>query len=790
MYTSGFKVIQTISLALLLILTACSSFVGISPMTPSSEGIVSTKKPLMEASPTFTDLSPTEDINLTDTPQLPAIPSATATHTSTEIPQPSHPLLPAPVIQDVSSVITVENAKNLTRLTSLGEGDSLNMCLSPDESLIVVGTSNGVLIVDSVTFEKLMFLPTAMPAERISFIKEGRELTARDEDEGYVWSFPDGKEVAHVRFRCAEKSDWNCYYNTIPSNDLRYFFTVYEEPGVYRSSDGEKLYAIDKSINSPKISPNGEYIAVATEENAIMLMRFATGELIGTIQETGFLYFSPDGKTLANTSKNKVSFWSIPNLDLLGSVKSYGASGLFYSPDSSLIAVISRSQGTFCIVRAEDYSVITTLSGKNLTFSNDSRVVAVADGYGGVRLYNVNEDRTKLQLVNTITGESYMVFSEDNTKILVDVDRSGKPLDKIVIYDLVSGETVDIGSYPTTSIHDMSSAVWLPSLDTFGILACGSDFDCHPAILDLKTGSVIDFFDLSTKLGKYQEIEFAPNSEYIVSVQGNNYINIWDVTLNGYLPIPFEAKDWEQRNSFPFISISPDSSKIYLSTAFHETYLIDSSNYSSTLLFGNKKYFFPDNGYVGTTDGSDVIIIGPAKNEVNRFSATNISIDYNASRNLLATLSKDGVSIWDLSDIDQENLLFTGVVSDSSRDYYIGDVKFSPDGKYVAAHESLNMYSENVRVWNTSDGTLVLQYGHNYHCDFAFSSDSSMIAVSVAGFEENALFILEISTEAVVYSSERKDCRGMWPQKLTFSPDGKYLAIICGHGFPQIWGIP
>ena len=107
---------------------------------------------------------------------------------------PDYLTIPAPVIPAVSGSITVENASQLTRLVALGEGDLINLQMSPDGRYVLVGNSNGILVLDAATLERVNFLQSTMKPEEIYFFDNGSKVAALDyyHVRGHVWTFPEG----------------------------------------------------------------------------------------------------------------------------------------------------------------------------------------------------------------------------------------------------------------------------------------------------------------------------------------------------------------------------------------------------------------------------------------------------------------------------------------------------------------------------------------------------------------------------------------------------------------------
>lgn len=288
----------------------------------------------------------------TATPSI--IPSPTPTLTFTPIPSPTttptptRPSIPAPTVPEVSATISVENGNRLTYLTSYGEGDLLSMQVSPDEKLLVFGTTNGVLILDAKTLERIRFLPTRVKPYHISFIDNGTKLSARDCYQGYVWTLPDGVEISHVTFIWMEPRVWFPVRNldgctSFPDQKWEYAFGYSKsEPkaGLYRLSDQEIIYTVDVQIDTYSISPENDLVALSSGEK-IFVIQYQDGKVLTEIPESGAqsLFFYPDGEIFAAVFSNQIKFWRVDDFQLLGEVKVYDVLSTFFSPDNSILVI-------------------------------------------------------------------------------------------------------------------------------------------------------------------------------------------------------------------------------------------------------------------------------------------------------------------------------------------------------------------------------------------------------------------------------------------------------------------
>lgn len=806
----------------ILLISACTPILSRTVDNPPNDAISSPSETPILTKPTSSEpvLASTSTSISTETVTPNSIPTPTPAPTSR--PTSTRPLLPAPVVPNVSSVISTENASRLTRLVSLGEGDLLNLQLSPDETQLIIGTSNGILVVDPFTFEKANFLPTAMPTEEISFVDGGTKITAKDEKQGHVWSWPDLNEIWHGKFPTIDLIEPNNTSQIYPSDDFEFVFSEqhyfkwltypsYKESysdalsGLLRTNDGSVQYLTEYKVKYFSSSPNNEYSALATVNNELVLIQYQDGKVLNEIQEPGIksVQFSPDGKSLIGIFNNQIKFWSIPDLVLLSSINAYGSYRLTYSPDNSILGFVS--EGTIRLIRTQDNQLINAYSGASLTFASDSKSISIAKGNGLVSLYKFNEDRSKAELIDTVGSSVYFqnmgnytfnagIFSGDNSKLLV-IKMAGAPFQGsqagVIVYDVLTGGSLDIPFDLSNDIFSVVSAIWLPNIQSYGMILCKELSSCHLAILNVETGTIDRYFN-EDDWGRwaYTALKFSPNGDLLISAQGNNFVYAWDIRNSGYWKLPIEKGNRESLGYLTNLSINftPDNSSIHYFDPFFNNYLINTSDFSVTSMPYGERYFYPGENLIGVTDGALVRILrGKFKYQTNSFSAKNTSLDYNPAKKMLATVSNEGISVWDLSDLESEILLFTDKVARG--DWYPGEVSFSPDGYYVAAHDKQDQYNNKISVWNSIEGSRIFQFGYGYGNNFAFSADSKMIAVSSHGGQRTSVSILDLASGQSLFSTGNWFCEGSQP-KLAFSPDGKYLAVLCSYAYPQIWGIP
>src|SRR5262249_21863259 len=108
---------------------------------------------------------------------------------------------------------------------------------------------------------------------------------------------------------------------------------------------------------------------------------------------------------------------------------------------------------------------------------------------------------------------------------------------------------------------------------------------------------------------------------------------------------------------------------------------------------------------------------------------------------------------------------------------YLSAIRFSPDGRYLAAAE----LEGPLRVWDLVDEKEVWQVPHsNYRfTTLAFSRDGRLLA---SGGYESAIQIWETTTGKEVCP---QNAIHSWPRGLALTPDGRYA--VMGSAEPALW---
>ena len=114
----------------------------------------------------------------------------------------------------------------------------------------------------------------------------------------------------------------------------------------------------------------------------------------------------------------------------------------------------------------------------------------------------------------------------------------------------------------------------------------------------------------------------------------------------------------------------------------------------------------------------------------------------------------------------------------------LGEVAFSPDGKYIATHY------DSVRLWDLRSGTKVWEM-LTTEDEVAFRPDGEYLAISINNIAGDRVSIREVpSGREVAYTGvDGTSVKATEVHAIAFSPDGRYLAIGVDHPYTWLWDL-
>ncbi len=158
------------------------------------------------------------------------------------------------------------------------------------------------------------------------------------------------------------------------------------------------------------------------------------------------------------------------------------------------------------------------------------------------------------------------------------------------------------------------------------------------------------------------------------------------------------------------------------------------------------------------------------------------AVAWSPDGNFVATSSSLGVWIYDTRRFSQEPVLLQGQPG-----AYFFDVTFSPDGKLLAASDSLStthVWSmETLHAGMAEEATLIAPNSWSFG-SVAFSPDGTLLAHDNQHGQGSRIYFWNTKTRQELPYFQGTDARD-----ITFSPDGKLLAEADFGGYAQIWDV-
>ncbi|MBN1536938.1 MAG: WD40 repeat domain-containing protein [Anaerolineales bacterium] len=339
---------------------------------------------------------------LTPSPTDTSTPTATSTPTETPTPTPEL-LVPAgmPLPSDIPFII-VENAANVSGLTSWQEQVINYISWLPASDSLGVATTNGIAIYNVQNQTQTSFIDTGEGLVNFAFSPGGTWLATShrlgDDQSGFtgyfhIWrspkwdswgAFGDSRPVSAVAFSPSDylmaaaftSTDyWGNsvdFYNTLTWEVTQTLYTgtvleiAYSASGgtlasvpdryainIWDTKSGDLLYKLPTSftgaINCLTFSPNGDILATGHYDGSIRIIDAKTGQSLKNMSTTGIvesLVFSPDGHILAtgeSYDSTAVKLWRVETGELLRTLEghTHGVDFVTFSPDGKFLASAS-----------------------------------------------------------------------------------------------------------------------------------------------------------------------------------------------------------------------------------------------------------------------------------------------------------------------------------------------------------------------------------------------------------------------------------------------------------------
>jgi len=606
-------------------------------------------------------------------------------------------------------VITPENADRLTQQKQLGMGQALDTPLfSPDGKWLFQATTTGVFAFDTASYTGGRLLA---PYSTLPFYDKIMDLS------------PDGKTL-------------------VMGSDL-----VAVDSGKRLSSPDAKSAHAWAAVFSPDgaLLARGYFADPAGAKPQVGVWRAVDGSLLQTMDvgTRGELAFSTDGQLLSIQSEllDEPSF-EIFNVQRGEHITSWTGQRTFFLPGNRLAI---ESDGVVRIYDLETGVSKQAFYGKFAATSPDGKLLALLN-FGQFKVYNIADE----QLLGTVDAGSAAVdkailrFSPDGKTLAVYTARyvGGGHTDALALWRVAGGSLIKKMDQPSDLFSFSPDGKSLAVTNPLGATQ----------IIATADGS------LSATAGAYHSkvtsVAFLPGGrQLVVAAAGDNQLH------TSFFPGDYQP---------PLLFYQVDSGDLYKTQPAAE--------HNATLAFSTDgKLYVPDDlrDLPSIKDSGNITSVAffPDRKK--------LAIGYYNNRD-------NSLSVWDLS---QKTLLLHA----SNLPGVVCSLDFSPDGQRLALafFTHLDATSRSyVRVWDaTADGGFIKDlYTDREVSKVKYSPDGRLIAAG--GLD--GVFVLDASNGTLLFSVDESVLgydmtETVDAQPLSFSPDGRLLAIGLKNGTLELW---
>ena len=450
-------------------------------------------------------------------------------------------------------------------------------------------------------------------------------------------------------------------------------------------------------ITNIAFSPDGNAVVGVSRHGYIQnqVWSIITKEKIATFSAlggtVGAVAFSPNGKTIATGVETRIRIWDVETEQELIRMESEDfINTISFSHDGALIAVAGRD-GLVKVWEVNTGQLINTFRHdayvKSIAFSPTENILASGGGDTTVKLWNAITG-TEIYTIQSSGRIGAVAFSPDG-KTLAWTGGGPYKLPAIHLWDMATQSFVAVYEIPAN--NPINSLAFSPDGKTL-VTVDGRFFD-SVKVWDINTGNTIDLGHIGLT-----PISFSADST-MLATGGTRGAKLWDVnTGTNVANIPINPG-----SSVTHASFSPDGRTLAYRVSWEKfTRLWDVTTQTQTGIIENPSVdywsFSPDGKILASAAGRiitlwDVATGRPIATLEGHLYTIN-SVIYSPDGNTLASASLIGntIRLWDIA--TKQNIeTFEG----NSR-----YAAFSPDGTMLVFHKS----NVGVKVWNRMTRTM------------------------------------------------------------------------------------
>jgi WD40 repeat protein len=663
-------------------------------------------------------------------------PTQTPTQTSTA----------APVMR--FEKISPNNVGYLELITSAGYGELFSLQNSPSNKHIVLGTTNGVLVLNPKTLTQTSFMPMSVKPFSITFLDGEKKILAADywptdyydllkvKRMAYLWDFPKGELLGIYGYECPFENgkETDCHLFATEDPSFIYIVTTkktYIERSIPVPSFLQTLNSGFPNIDSEILfdSPASNIIIAPQSQNAIFYVdeKLVTVEAKSSkiIQEVKYPVVSSMGflseRKFFTFRSGAFAIWNMGEETPTGNIQ---ISDILETQVENNLLLLSTGKNVL-LINIDNAKTILTIPGKFASFSKDTQTILVDSGYGNVEIYNSIDNGVSYVKEHHLVGQGFTIsehhfaYSPDNNFAIMSTGRQLTTR----IYNLNTGSLTSEYSmkYPggyQTGYAPIRNAVWVEPRKSFLGLAGINNELKYPLIEFTEDGyhpvlnSTINALEL--------DATFSSDSKFLAFLIGDE-VYVWDI----------------ESFHLNFVDI--------LKRRNHEDYNGLSGTFNDQLI-----RFSPDNELLGIRDynGDQYFYELPSFIKTQR----TFKLPKRMEENNFHSYIMEGCGPFS---IEVENYSFS-------------------NGPYFLVNK-LNSEKHQIDC--------------GFDCRTNMNAECSLMVISKETPMGSQFEIINPSSFEVLFSSGEYFLGDRFPN-VRFSPDSRYMFIVPQSGFPQLWAIP
>jgi WD40 repeat protein/tRNA A-37 threonylcarbamoyl transferase component Bud32 len=548
-------------------------------------------------------------------------------------------------------------------------------------------------------------------------------------------------------------------------------------------SQGQTLTGHQKAraIWSVAYSPDGRRLASAGDDRTIKLWDTTTGQAIRTLVSNQYVLavaFHPSGAQLASAGSNqtpgdrRVTVWDAGTGQVIRTfqqVHTKAIDQLAYSPDGKTLASTSRD-GTVKLWESDTGSLMRPLKdhrdgvSSKIVFSPNGKTLLSAGG---------GESTTRFW--DLATGQVSAILKDTGWILAISADgktlATGSSDGTIKLWDIAAGSVVRT----FRDHHNVDPIINLAFSRDGKTLASSGDTGQAVTLWDATTGNLLR--SLKGHTGTILDIAFSPDGVHLASACNDLTVRIWDTTRDQ------GARSLPEKDDVGGVTFGPDGSYLASACGDRTVKLWDLTSGQVVRTFQGhtaevKCVAISRDGRLAASAGIDMTVriwevaTGQEVKAFQGHTAPIIDVVFSPDGKTVASGSHDQlVKIWDLA-AGREIHTLKGHAGQ------VNGVAFSPDGKTLVSAD----FEGFILFWDLDSGLRVkTSKAEEGLCTIAYSPDGRWLASAGYGRSIN---VWDAATTQEVHTLAG---HASVIQHLAFSPDSRRLASASNDRTVRVW---